>query len=171
MKKLIIGLVFVLFVFVSNAQIKLKNGDKPLVDVEYVLNSNGILRDKPIFYGNELVSVPKGDTIRVVQIMDIGYLKVKTKSGSEGFMNEVFLFNPDYEYMTHSNYVLNYSDPRNIDKKIYGNPNQQTEYNSDNYNSQSFVWYCANGYYRKIDYVYNNGEWKRESEFKSDCIK
>lgn len=55
---------------------------------------------------------------------------------------------------------------------MYGQPNSKSVYNDGDYHSQTYVWHCAQGRYRSIDFIQNeSGVWAYKSEYESECIK
>lgn len=54
--------------------------------------------------------------------------------------------------------------------KLYGNENSRSQYQNGDYDAITLVWNCANGKYRSITYVFK-GEYKKQSDFVSECIK
>lgn len=55
--------------------------------------------------------------------------------------------------------------------KLYGTPSDVSEYSSGDYKSKTYVWHCAAGKYRSLDFVYKGGKWVKDSEYTSDCIR
>lgn len=55
--------------------------------------------------------------------------------------------------------------------ELYGRPDDISDYSSGDYISKTYTWHCAAGKYRSIDFVLNNGKWKKDSEYASDCIR
>jgi hypothetical protein len=55
--------------------------------------------------------------------------------------------------------------------KLYGPEDKRDEYTSGDYDSITLTWYCVNGSYRSITYVFKDGEYKKQTGYRSDCIK
>ncbi len=58
-----------------------------------------------------------------------------------------------------------------IIKQMYGTPDEVSEYESGDYRSITYTYYCVNGRYRSIDFVLTPNGWEKESEHTSNCIK
>jgi hypothetical protein len=55
-------------------------------------------------------------------------------------------------------------------RNIYGKPDSESDFSYSSYMSKTLTWNCADGRYRSITFIYNNGTWSKESEFASECI-
>jgi hypothetical protein len=64
--------------------------------------------------------------------------------------------------------------PKNVFEEYinrYGKPDSKSAYNDGDFHSQTYVWHCAQGKYRSVDFEQNDyGVWKMKSEYESDCI-
>lgn len=54
---------------------------------------------------------------------------------------------------------------------LYSKPSKITDYTSGDYLSKTYVWHCAAGKCRSVDFVRKNGKWAKDSEYTSDCLK
>ena len=54
---------------------------------------------------------------------------------------------------------------------LYGKPSEISDFTSGDYVSKTYIWYCAAGKYRSVDFVRKSGKWVKDSEYTSDCIK
>jgi len=53
----------------------------------------------------------------------------------------------------------------------FGSPDKTTNYSTNEYNSKTLTWYCVMGRYRQLTFVQKNGNWIKDSEYDSECIK
>ncbi len=63
------------------------------------------------------------------------------------------------------------TDPPAYYKNVYGKPDNEDEFHSGSYWTITYTWYCVEGKYRSITFKYNNGMWKVDSRYTTDCIK
>jgi len=54
--------------------------------------------------------------------------------------------------------------------KLYGVEDDRQSFVSGDYDSITLIWHCAKGFYRSISYTFKDGEYKKESEYISNCI-
>ena len=55
--------------------------------------------------------------------------------------------------------------------KMYGKPDDTSDFSSGDYKSKTYTWYCADGKYRSVDFEFKNNKWVVGSEHTSDCIR
>jgi len=123
-----------------------------------ILKCGARLRDKPKAFGKQIKFLEKNTTIVLLGKKDF-YYNIITEDKDEGYINEIWLELKLYE-----------RTPMEITKYMYGKPDKISEYESDDYRSITYIYYCAGDKYRSINFILKPKGWKKESEHTSDCI-
>jgi hypothetical protein len=122
----------------------------------------------------------KNETVIILALEDEhGYYYVKCRD-LKGYLNATKIvasiknMNNDPNYLKMMDRINAYEANR-VDEtadyiKLYGKPDNTSEYTSGDYTSKTLVWHCAKVKYRSIDFRYSKGSWIKESEYSSDCI-
>ena len=55
--------------------------------------------------------------------------------------------------------------------EMFGRPDDVSDYSSGDYKSKTYIWHCADGKYRSIDFELKNNKWVVGSEYASDCLR
>jgi hypothetical protein len=128
-----------------------------------------------------------GDTVTIIQLEDkAGYYAIKLK-GSNGYINTATVvtqfknLNPSYKVevqkvkdIAAKRRAAGIEEGRRDDieyyTKLWGKPDNTSDYKSGNTWTRTLVWYCAADKYRSVDFQYVNGTWIKDTEYSSDCI-
>ena len=162
MKKLMFILLMTLISFGISAQ-EVSIGDT------IILKSGGRLWDQPPPEISTIMSFLKNDAkVTLLKEAKYGYYQIITENKGVGYINEIWFELSGY---TKPNYIKpRLLTPMERTKKIYGNPDDISEYKSNGYHSITYTYYCAKGRYRSITYVKKSYGWRRDSEHTSNCI-
>ncbi|MFN8210709.1 MAG: hypothetical protein U0T33_07050 [Bacteroidales bacterium] len=144
------------------------------MEAQWLKTNVGIkLRDTPDVAGEPKV-LPAGTEYVFIDSLEKEYYHIKTKSYGEGYANKMWWRGSDATPSTTNTTSTPAKKYKTIFERFieaYGQPTKRDEYNSGDYHSITFTWYCSLGNYRSVTFVYKSGEWTKDSEYTTDCIK
>lgn len=128
-----------------------------------ILKAGAKLRNEPRVIGKQIKYL-KENTIVILlkkgEIPNDDYYYIITEDKDEGYINEVWLM-----------FRINDRTPMQMTNDEYGTPDDINEYKNGDYHSITYIYNCAGGKYRNIEFIKTSKGWKKESEHISNCIK
>jgi hypothetical protein len=124
----------------------------------------------------KIATIPFGNDVLVTEYLGSGSWLIK-KDTLIGYV-----FTPDLVINNEMNSLISkwqINNPQYIAKNVFeaytnkfGQPTSKSSFKDGNFNSQTYVWNCANGKYHSVTFDENEyGTWAVKTEYESECIQ